>query len=225
MFKQKLIYFTFMKKEISIIGSGTYGEVIFELAVLLGYEVSAFYDDNKSKHGEVINSVPIFGAIDLHKIDIDGKNFVVAIGANDVRTKFSKQIIDRGGKLPTLIHPSAIVSSSAKIGKGCILHANSFVWTNVVIEDYSIISVNSNVAHHSILRQGCFVSTGCNIGASMELGKNSFIGMGATLMTGIESVGEWSIVGAGSVVIRNVPEFATVAGNPAKTIKITDQHD
>lgn len=198
---------------------------LFEPVSLLGYEVHSLYDDNKSKHGNYINSIPVLGNIDFEKIDIKNKNFVVAIGDNEIRRNISTNIIQRGGVLPTLIHPSVIISESATIGKGCILHANSFVWTNVVIEDFTIVSVNSNIAHHTTLHTGSFVSTGCNIGANIDVGQNSFIGMGATLMTGIESVGEWSIVGAGSVVIRNVPEYTTVAGNPAKTIKMTDRHN
>lgn len=99
-----------MKQDISIIGSGTYGEVIYELASLLGYHVVAFYDDNKSKHGNYINSVPVIGDIDFNKIDFKNNNFVVAIGDNNTRVEISNAILAKGGKLPSLIHPSTIIS-------------------------------------------------------------------------------------------------------------------
>jgi len=214
-----------MKQKITIIGSGTYGEVIYELATSLGHEVIGFYDDNKSKHGSYISSVPVLGGINFQNIDVENNSFVVAIGANDARTKLSKELVNRGGVLPSLIHPSAIISMSATIGQGCIIHANSFVWTNVVIEDFTIVSVNSNIAHHTILHSGCFVSTGCNVGANIEIGQKCFIGIGAILMTGIEQVGKSALIGAGSVVIKKVPDFAVVVGNPGRIIRFNKPSD
>jgi len=214
-----------MKKKISIIGSGTYGEVIYELVSLLGYEVHGFYDDNKSKHGNYINSVPVLGDIDYEKIDIKDKNFVVAIGDNEIRRNISTNIVRRGGILPTLIHPSVIISESATIGNGCVLHANSFIWTNVNIDDFSIISVNANIAHHTTIKTGTFISTGANVGANISIEDNSFIGIGAILMTGVKSIGRSSVIGAGAVVIRNVPEYSVVVGNPGKVIRSVKPHD
>ena len=214
-----------MKKKISIIGSGTYGEVIYELVSLLGYEVHGFYDDNKSKHGNYINSVPVLGDIDYEKIDIEDKNFVVAIGDNEIRRDISANIVRRGGILPTLIHPSVIISESATIGNGCVLHANSFIWTNVNIDDFSIISVNANIAHHTTIKTGTFISTGANVGANISIGDNSFIGIGAILMTGVRSIGRSSVIGAGTVVIRDVPEYSVVVGNPGKVIRSVKPHD
>ena len=66
-----------------------------------------------------------------------------------------------------------------------------------------------NVAHHSILHEGTFLSTGVNFGASIS----------ATIMTGVHELGENCLIGAGAVVIKDVPQNAIMAGIPAKVLK------
>lgn len=85
--------------------------------------------------------------------------------------------------------------------------------------DNVMISMGVNIAHHSIIGNSSFVSQGANIGASIKIGDRSFIGIASTIMTGISEVGENVTVGAGTVVIRNVPSNAVLAGVPAKIIK------
>ena len=88
-----------------------------------------------------------------------------------------------------------------------------------VIDDYVMISMNALVAHHNHLYKGTFISTGVNFGASINAHENTYIGIGATIMTGLHNLGKDCIVGAGAVVIRDVPDNAVVAGVPAKVIK------
>ena len=70
-----------------------------------------------------------------------------------------------------------------------------------------------------MLEEGVFLSNGVNIGASLVAKKYAYIGMGATIMTGVKTLGEDCLVGAGAVVIRDVPAYAVVAGVPAKVLK------
>ena len=133
--------------------------------------------------------------------------------------------MQKGGFLPNLIHPSVIISESATLGIGCVLHANSFIWTNVRISNFSIVSVNTNIAHHSTIHTGCFISTGANVGANITIESNTFIGIGAIVMTGVKSIGHSSIIGAGAVIIRDIPKYSVVVGNPGKIIKYKKENE
>ena len=88
-----------------------------------------------------------------------------------------------------------------------------------VIGDYTMISIGVNISHHSKIGMGCFFSYGTNIGASMDIYDLAYIGAGATLMTGVNKIGKNSLIGAGAVVIRDVPDNAVMAGVPAKILK------
>ena len=70
--------------------------------------------------------------------------------------------------------------------------------------------------------QGVFVSNGVNLGANVTAGRYAYCGMGCTIMTGVHQLGEDCLIGAGAVVIRDVPDGAVMAGVPAKILKIKD---
>lgn len=206
-------------KEIFIYGAGTYGEVMFELAEVCGFNPVGFYDDDLEKKGNMVMGIPVLGKLEINKESVSGKNIVVAIGDNGLRRKFMLAIRQASGQLPALIHPQAKISKYASIGEGCYLHAQTNIWTKAVVSDFSIISPNAIIAHHTKLGEAGFVSAGANVGAGVELGDGVLIGIGATIMTGVKRIGKQAVVGAGAVVIRDVEPSAVVAGNPAKQLK------
>lgn len=209
-----------MKKEIYIIGAGTYGEVMFELAELLGYKVIGFYDEDDSKISTSIIGVEVIDKFsNLNAREIKGKNFVVAIGNNAKRLNIMTKINKLEGFTPTLIHPTAIISPSAEIGNGVYIQANACIWTKVKIDDYCIISPNVVIAHHSTIGKACLVSTLTGVGASIKIEDKVFLGMGSTIVTGMQIIGENSTIGAGAVVLKDIEKNSIYAGVPAKKIR------
>ncbi|MFF2857185.1 NeuD/PglB/VioB family sugar acetyltransferase [Peribacillus sp. NPDC058002] len=207
-------------KDIYIIGAGTYGEVMYELAILNGYNVKGFYDEDDSKVYSLVMEVKVKGKFsNLRDEEIHNNNYIVAIGNNKVRSEIMDKINSTGGLTPTLIHPKAVISDSAKIGKGVYIHGNTYIWTKTNISDYCIISPNVVIAHHSSLGKACLISTLSGVGASITIKDNVFVGMGSTLVTGVSLVGEGSIIGAGAVVLKNVEKECVYAGIPAKKIR------
>jgi len=206
-------------KTLYIIGAGTYGAAILDLTETIGYEVKGFFDDDLSKKGNRILGVPVLGKLEDNMSLIKNNQFAIAIGNNDIRLKFANLIKMNKGILPSLIHPNAEISKYSIIGNGCIIHANAFIWTEVELRDYSIISPSVVIAHHTVVGTASFISAGSNIGAGINIGMKCFVGIGTTIMTGVKSIGENCIIGAGSVVIKNVEDNLVVVGNPAKFLK------
>lgn len=212
--------FSKMNREIYIVGAGTYGEAMCELAEILGYTIKGFYDEDEGKHRLSIMDYPVFGKFsDLDEKIISENKYIVAIGNNAIRYKIMTKINNLGGVTPTLIHPTAIISPSAVIGKGVYIQANAYIWTKVKIGDFSIISPNVVIAHHSTIGKACLVSTLTGVGASINIEDRVFIGMGCTIVTGMNVVGENSIIGAGAVVLKDTDRNSVYAGVPAKKIR------
>src|SRR5690625_3696109 len=140
-----------MQRDIYIVGAGTYGEVMLEFAELLGYRVKAFYDDKYKRPHTVMGIKVVDKFSNLNKHEIKGKKFIVAIGDNQVRYDLMNKINLSGGETPSLIHPSAIISSSAQIGKGVYIQANVNIWTKVKIDDYCIISPGVVIDRKSVV--------------------------------------------------------------------------
>lgn len=208
------------KEEIYIVGAGTYGEVMHELAELLGYKIMGYYDESEEKLGKEIMRVKVLGKFsELNQNEINKRQFIVAIGNNSIRQKLMTKINKLGGRTPSLIHPTAVISPSAEIGKGVYIHANTHIWTKVKISDYCIISSNVVIAHHTKLGNACLVSTLAGIGASVNLEERCFVGMGSTIVTGVTKIGSDTTIGAGAVVLESLDSNCVYAGVPAKKLR------
>lgn len=205
-----------------IIGAGTYGEVYLAYLQEAGIEIVGFVDDNPDLQDTFVKGKPVLGKIsDLEhlKDKLDVEAVYCPIGNNKLRVSFLEYAKSIGYKTPCFIHPSVIMHSSVTIGEGVYILLGARIMPYTLIDDYVMISMNALVAHHNHLYKGTFISTGVNFGASINAHENTYIGIGATIMTGIHSLGKDCVVGAGAVVIRDVPDNAVVAGVPAKVIK------
>lgn len=205
-----------------IVGAGTYGEV-YSVYITEDhkYELICFVDDDTSKHGKIVNGHKVLGNVEYLESFEDKNNIsvFVSIGDNDVRCRILNYCRTIGFKTPTFIHKSCTIHETVKIGQTVYILPSTSIMPFAQLGDNVMISMGVNIAHHSIIGNSSFVSQGANIGASIKIGDRSFIGIASTIMTGISEVGENVTVGAGAVVIRNVPSNAVLAGVPAKIIK------
>lgn len=208
-----------------IIGAGTYGKVYLTYLQDAGIEIVGFLDDDKSLQGTSIRNIPVLGGTELlsslkdtHRVEA----VYCPIGNNKLRVKFLEKAKSFGYKTPNYIHPSVIISPNVSIGEGVYILLGSHIMPYVTIEDYVMISMGVNIAHHSILSKGTFLSTGVNFGASIHAKKYSYIGISSTIMTGIKVLGTNCLIGAGAVVIKDVPDNAVMAGVPAKVLRIKE---
>lgn len=207
-----------MKKKCIIIGAGTYGQV-YAAYLRESYKVIAFYDDDSSLTGKIIDEVPVCGTVsEALSRDKDVAVFI-PIGNNPVRLRLMEMFLDKGFDLPSFIHPNTIIHSSVVFGKAVYVLPGTNIMPLTSIGDYSMISMGVNIAHHNVIGKGCFFSQGTNIGASIHIKELAYIGISATLMTGIETIGSNCLVGAGAVVIKDVPDNAIMAGVPAKVLR------
>jgi UDP-2-acetamido-3-amino-2,3-dideoxy-glucuronate N-acetyltransferase len=114
------------------------------------------------------------------------------------------------------------IQKGAKIGERCKISSHSFICEGVTIEDEVFIGHNVTFTNDPYPRatnaQGELQTETDWHCVPTLVKKGAAIGSGATLLCGI-TVGEYALVGAGSVVTRDVPAHAVVAGNPARVLK------
>ncbi len=210
-----------------IIGAGTYGEVYLSYLKESGISVIGFLDDNKALVGKEINGVPVLGSVDSlqqNKGIWDVEAVYSPIGNNKLRVKFLELARSLGYKTPNFIHHDVKIGPDVTIApEGVYILPNVVIMPHANIESDVMICTSANIAHHSRLQQGTFISTGVNFGANIISKKYAYIGIGATIMTGVKELGEDCLIGAGSVVIRDVPNHTVVAGIPAKIIREKEQ--
>ena len=209
-----------------IIGAGTYGEVYLAYFQEAGVDIIGFLDDDPKYENQIIRGIPVLGP--TSKLDTlmktDGVEAVYCpLGDNKLRVKFLSKAKELGYKTPNYIHPSAIISPHVTIGEGVYILLGTTIMPHTVIKNYVMISMGIHLAHHCVLEEGVFLSTGCNFGASIHAHKYAYCGISSTIKTGIHELGEDCLIGAGAVVIRDVPERAVMVGVPAKVLRYKDK--
>lgn len=208
-----------------IIGAGTYGEVYLAYLQEAKIDIVGFVDDDPKFKGKSVRGVPVIGQIaDLENLrDNHGIEAVYCpLGNNKLRVKFLEKARSLGLKTPNFIHRSVIISPHVTLGEGVYILLGTTIMPHTIIKDFVMISMGVHLAHHCVLEKGTFLSTGCNFGASIIAHKYSYCGISSTIMTGLHELGEDCMIGAGAVVIRDVPAKAVMTGVPAKVLKYKD---
>ena len=112
----------------------------------------------------------------------------------------------------SFVGPFVEITRNTKIGKNCIIESHSFLCDSVILEDIVFIGfvMFTNDLYPQVGVDVKFLPT--------IVKKNASIGSNATIIAGIK-IGQFSVIGAGSVVTKDVDDFSIIAGNPAKLIR------
>ncbi len=139
----------------------------------------------------------------------------------------------------------AQIREKAHIGNNCIVGRSVYIDYEVVVGNNCKIQNNAVLYHGVIVEDGVFIGPyACLINdknpravnedlslkslsdwqvSPILVKKGASIGANATILPGV-TIGEWAMVGAGSVVTKDVPNYSLVVGNPAKVIGLVDKN-
>lgn len=113
----------------------------------------------------------------------------------------------------SFIGPFVEITRGVVVGKNCKIESHSFICDGVKIEDDVFIG------HGVMFTNDLYPKTDRHVKSlPTVVKKGSSIGSNATIIAGV-TIGEYSIVGAGSVISKNVPDFSIAAGNPVRVLK------
>lgn len=141
-----------------ILGAGQYGLVVCEIAESLHcYESIDFLDDK--------NPVAIGRLQDYEKFIEIYDSAIVAIGNSDMRLDYIEKLKMVGYKIATLIHQTAYVSPSCKLGEGCVVEPLAGLHANTVVETGCLISMGVLVNHNAVIKIGCHIDCGSVVAA------------------------------------------------------------
>jgi sugar O-acyltransferase (sialic acid O-acetyltransferase NeuD family) len=201
-----------------IVGAGGHGKVVAEVFRALGHEPIGFVDPHPP--ASLVLGLPVLGGDELLPSLRQGgiRSAFVALGDNMLRQRINVSLRNMGYVLPTAIHPSAVVSPSARIGDGVLVMPLAIVGTEVLLGDYVIINSAAVIEHDGSIGEAAQVASGCALGGSVRIGMRTLLGVGSVIRPDI-TIGADVIVGAGSVVVADIADGAVVVGVPAGPIQ------
>lgn len=185
------------------------------------FESVGFLDDKEDLWGRKILGVEVLGPFSKVKEYQDVCLFITGIGSP--YNFFKRADILTALEIPqekwvTIVHPSAYVSPSAKIGNGTVIFQNAVVTTNVTIGSNVLILPNTVINHDSVIGNYTIITSSVSISGNVCIGCLCYIGAGTSIRQNV-TIAPKSMIGMGSVVIQNVEEGSIVVGNPARVIR------
>lgn len=208
-------------KDIVIVGAGGFGREVAWLIEEINkkspeWNIIGFVDDNESIQGSFINHYRVIGKIDWLK---DKKiHSVIAISNPLIKQKIFQRLHDTLNQYPVLIHPSVLYSDTVIFGEGTVICAGNILTVNIKIGKHVSIDRACNIGHDAVLGDYSTFLPKTIVSGAVTVEECANIGTGAIIIQGIH-IGRNTIVGAGAVVVKDLPADCTAVGIPAKPIK------
>ncbi len=201
-----------------ILGTRTFAEEVADLAsAISGIHVTGFVENmDRDRCTRPLRGLPVFWIDDIDHL-IPTHRSVCALSTT-LRSRYVQQAQEKGLAFATLVHPSAVVSPRTEIGVGSIIGAGSVIGAYSRLAAHVIVNRGALIGHHTTIGPFCSVQPGANVAGACSIDEAVYIGMGSIVIDHIH-VGAHSVVGAGAVVTKDVPEHVQVVGVPARIVK------
>ncbi len=205
------------REETILIGYSGHGKVVAEAVIACQKKVAGYIDIEEKTDNPY--GFPYLGGDDKFDelIEKGFKQFVLGVGDNKIRNRIAKRVVDLGGECITIIHPDAKVSHHVAIGDGTFIARGACINPFVNIGKYCIINTNASIDHDCWIEEAVHIAPASAIAGNTKIGKQAFIGLNATVIQGL-NIGVDVIIGAGTVVVKDVVKNSTMVGNPAKIL-------
>ncbi len=210
-------------KNLAIIGCGGMGRECVQLVrdinqTKIQWNLIGFFDDDESFWGQSFEGIKVLGPInDFNKIG-EEISCVCSISIPSVKRKVLSNIVNPKIQFARLIHPTVNVALSARLGDDVIIQAYSFISVDTRIGNHVQMSCYCGIGHDASIGDYSSLYWGVNLSGHSKVETDCILGTKTTVIQDI-IVGEGSIIGSNSNVIRNIPPHCTAVGNPAKPVK------
>lgn len=209
-------------EELLLIGIGGFGRETADAVRAVNsnvptWDLLGFLDDDRGRHGTVVSGLPVLGPIEMVH---ERPDVLVAICTGRPDNYVSRRMIAQrlalgSERYATIIHPTAAISSSSRVGPGSVLLAHVDLTADVVIGRHVAVMPQVVLTHDCQVDDWATLAAGVRVGGSCHIAEEAYIGSGVCLREGT-TVGRRALVGMAAVVLEDVPEERLWFGAPAR---------
>jgi sugar O-acyltransferase (sialic acid O-acetyltransferase NeuD family) len=208
-------------RPVVVFGAGGHGKVVADAARSAGDKLLAFVDDEPVRAGTSIWGLPVvsWDQCVAEPEQWSEAGFALGIGENAARQEIQRRLEHAGRRVVSIAHARATISDTAVVAAGTVVLAGAVVNADAVIGRGCIVNTGAIVEHDCALESFVHLSPNAALGGNVSIGERTHVGIGATVLPGVR-LGADVTVGAGAVVLRDVPDAQTVVGVPARPIEV-----
>lgn len=210
-----------------LLGAGGTAREVVDLVAALSrhepprYRIVAGLDDRGDAARGGLGSIPVEGPLRMARDYPADTWFVDTLGSSR-NYRGRPGVIGALGipdsRFATLLHPSAVVSASARIGAGSLIFAHATIGAGATLGAHVSVLPHCSISHDAEVGDWSLLATGAIVSGAARVGQCCYLGAGAVLIER-SRVGDAALVGMGSVVLTEVAAGTVVAGNPARVLR------
>ncbi len=203
-------------KALLILGTGVHALEMAEIVVRVNraeptWNLVGYITNDENQIGQTLNGVPVVGT----PANLPNYPDVSLVSAFSEWKKMGDLPMER---MTSLIDPSAFVSRTAVIGRGCVLYPNCFVGLNAKIGDFVFCLSGAAINHDAVVERAVTMASGATLAGYVKVETDCYLGQACAVRQNL-TIGRNSLIGMGTVVVKNVEPDSVMAGNPARKIK------
>jgi len=210
-------------ERILVIGASGHAEIVLDSVEKEGrYQVAGLVDDYRAPGDELLGYRVLGPHRDIPRLMAEEGVIggIVGIGDNWTRRCIWNDVRRAAPdfRFVLVVHPSAQLARGTSIGAGSLIMVGGILNAGARMGDNCVISTNSSLDHDSLMDDHASLSGKVATGGNVHIGSGTAIMLDVTIAHGV-SIGEHTVVGAGSLVLHDLPAYCVAYGTPARVIR------
>ncbi|NTQ27770.1 acetyltransferase [Enterococcus faecium] len=201
-----------------IIGAGGHAKVVVDILYSQEKEIYGFVDDNRA----TLRNLKYLGNLGfLNTLSLEIKKnyyFIIAIGQCSIRRAIYEKLKIPNEFYGSAIHSTACISDYSFVSNGTVIMPNVVVNADALIGNHVILNTGCIIDHDGEVDDFAHIAPGTCLTGGVSVGEGTLVGVGSRCVP-LKKIGSWSIIGAGSTVVSNIPDNVLAYGTPAKIMK------
>jgi UDP-perosamine 4-acetyltransferase len=210
-----------MSIPVIVLGAGGHAKVLIETLLRSSVEVLGVTDPNPDLHDSSLFGLPVLGGDEVLRRYLPGAVMLVnglgSAGRPLARTQLYEKFSTQGYAFANVIHPSATLASDLVLGSGVQLMAGVVVQPGVRLGDNVVVNTRVAIDHDCVIGSHSHLAPGVTLSGQVTVGEMVHIGTAAAVINNVR-IGKNCLIGAGSLVLGDIPDNVTAYGAPAKVV-------
>lgn len=207
-------------KKLYLVGAGGFGRELYVWATQHPdcgrlWQLAGFLDDNAHAlrtFGDFAPVAPLTG----HHVD-PAALYLCGLGLPHVKEPLLQPLLAAGAQFLTFVHPRAVVGERVRLGQGVVLCPGAIASADITLGDFVMLNLHATVGHDASVGAWSTLSAHCDVTGRVQVGDRVFMGSRVSIIPG-KTIGSRATLGAGAVVINDIPAAVTAVGNPARIL-------